>query len=137
MAKKAKQAEVYSFSENTPPSPETNWEAIACENAEKIGELQAACDEKDDLIVQLQEANRLTQESLEQAQAQAAGNPPQSSFSPGEKLYLMAACIGALKDPQNLGPLDDANFQAQLPLFIDQAETLFTRLIERILNPTL
>lgn len=105
--------------------------------------------EKDDLILQLQEANRLTSESLEQLQRQLAdraypssepleqANPLIGSFSPGEKLYLMAACIGALKDPQNLGPLDDANFQAQLPLFVDQAETLFTRLIERIQNPTL
>lgn len=112
----------------------------------RIAYLEQVVAEKEDLILQLQEANRLSTESLEQLSRQlsdqspelkvdeAVARPSVNSFSLAERLYLMAACLGVLKDPLTQGPLDPANFDSQCSTFIDQAEMLYLRLMDRILQ---
>lgn len=38
---------------------------------------------------------------------------------------LLIACVGALKDAQSHGPMDEQNFAACAPVFADQAITLY------------
>ena len=50
-----------------------------------------------------------------------------------EDAMILSACIAAIKDPVTGGPMDKNNFNACLPLFMEQAYTLFFN-VKRMVN---
>lgn len=103
---------------------------------------------KDELVKLLEQkdAELATYQEIEEAQNSKINdlqNQLETVSQPGkvsqqlERTYepydreLLIACVGALKDAQSHGPMDEQNFAACAPVFADQAITLYQLTKER------
>lgn len=103
---------------------------------EKEDELEAYANTVEELKAQLKKS--MTSASVESASI----SPTTLGTENLLVAILFASCLGALKDAQTLGPMEDKDFQASLPKFINQAATLCFNAIRTVpkivenLNPS-